>query len=391
MQALREVRLDARFRGAAPEGMELRLKGETRLRIGGEGLVTLVMVVPKAFGPIQGDVEFFSEDLPGWTKVFPFRGEVVDKPRRGRYIQAQPAGVQLGKLRPGESKPFRSTLKNVGDEDITIRDWRISNPDIVKVRGLVPNQVIAPGAELEVGGEILVPRLAVGFREKIRILTDASNYPQGIDITLLGEVDPDYSCQPKLLEVRAEYPIRETTYPVEIVAREGGEPFVVESISGHEDYFVVDELPRTPATRQRIVFKLRPDAPTSVRERQEFDVRFRLQPGDVDVIWSVSMALLPPIHPSPPMLNFGRVPIDRPARLELQLHTFANRKFKVTKYYTEKGRFAIAPKGGAGLAWGFFVAPAPNLRVGLHRDTLVIETDDPVVPRIRVPIYLELH
>jgi hypothetical protein len=391
-QAPREVQLAARFRGAVPEGMELRLKGESKLRIGGEGIVTLVVVMPKAFGPIQGEIEFYSDDLPGWTKVFPFRGEVVDKPRRGRYIQAQPAGVQLGKLRPGETKPFRSTLKNVGDEDITIRDWKISDTDIVKVRGLLPNQVLAPGAELEVGGEVLVPRLAVSFREKIRIFTDAENYPGGIDITLLGEVDPDYSCQPKRLEVRADYPIRETTYPVEIVARKGGDPFVVESVSGHEAYFVVGELSKTPATRQRIEFKVKPNAPTSVTERQEFDVRFRLAPGHVDVIWPVSITLLPPIHPSPPRLNFGRVPIDRPARLELRLHTFANRKFKVTKAYTEKGRFAISEAhGGEGLTWSYFVAPARNLRVGLHRDTLVIETDDKDVPIIRVPIYLELH
>jgi hypothetical protein len=244
---------------------------------------------------------------------------------------------------------------------------------------------------MEVGGEVLVPRLAVSFREKIRILSDASNYPRGIDITLSGEIDPDYSCQPRRLDVRADYPIRETAYPVEIVAREGGEPFVVERITGHEDYFVVGELPKTPATRQRIVFKLRPDAPTSGSKRQEFDIRFRLGPRDVDVIWPVSIGLLPPIHPSPPQLTFGRVPIDRPTRMELQLHTFANRRFKVLKYYTEKGRFAIStPQGGGGLTWRFFVAPAPNLRHGLHRDTLVIETDDKDVPKIRVPIYLEL-
>lgn len=389
-QAAKPVRLAARLRAPAPEGMEVRLKGETRLRIGGEGIVTLVVVMPRKFGPIQGDVEFFSEDLPGWTQTFPFRGEVVDKPRRGRYIQLRPAGIQLGKLRPGESRPFAATLKNVGDEDITIRDWQVFHPDIVKVRGLQPNQVLAAGAELQLNGEVLVPKLAVEFREKIRILSDASNYPRGVDLTLLGEIDPDFSCHPTRLDPPADYPIRETTYPVEIVAREGLDPFVIGRITGHEDYFVVGEVSKTPAKRQRVVFTLRPDAPTDARAPQEFDIRFRIQPQDVDVLWPVKIRLLPPIHPSPPQLNFGRVPLDRPARLELQLHTFANRKFKVLRSYTEKGRFAINRQGGGSLLWRFFVAPARNLRLGVHRDTLVIETDDPAVPRIKVPIYCEL-
>jgi hypothetical protein len=386
----KDVKLEARFEAPAPEGMVVRVADPVVPRQG-TGRPTLVVIVPEAQGPFSGTITISSPDVPDWSVTYTFAGDVGTL--KGRWLRPRPPGENVGKLRPGEEKPFAIALVSYGSEPVTIREWTADDPERLRLRPSA-SLSIAPGGEFQFSGVVVAPRIAGPFETRFRVQSDAENTRDGfLVVALAGEVAPDYTPIPPRLVEQAAYPVQEAVFPVEIRAKEGVQPFVVARATGHERYFAIESLGSPePAARQLVKLKLKRDAPTSVSEPAVCQVRFRIEPAGVEIAWPVEIRLYPPIHAFPRELHFGVVPKGTEKEAEVRLTAFANRSFRVTSAVAEQRAVRVSlPDHAPGTAWVVAVALPGGLEPGFVRDRVVITTDDPDVPELIVPVMAEVR
>jgi len=383
----RPVDLEARFEGPVPEGLVVRLAGDTRIPREGSAWPHLIVIVPEKEVSFSGAVVIESPDLAGWSTRFTFEGNVALGPREGRYLRARPPGLDLGKVRPGDEKQFAFALESYGSQPVNIREWMAEDPERVK---LPPSTAVSvtSGGEHQLTGVLLVPRVAGRFETRIRVTTDAQNFRGAMELRLAGEVEPDYAPNPPRLLEPTAYPVLQPEFSVDIRAREGVAPFTVESVAGHERYFEVVSLGgKEPARHQLVKLKLRRDAPTDANRDAEFSVRFRLEPTGEEVPWGVRIRLNPPLHAAPGELHFGTVSRSMPEEAEIRLTALPGRKFRVVRAQSEQGLVRVrVPEEPSALGWRVLVSLPGGLAPGILQDRVVIETDDPYVPRLIVPV-----
>lgn len=393
-RAGKQVTLEARLEDPAPKGVVVRLSGPTTIAREAREEPTLTVIVPDVPGPFQGTLVITSPQVPEWSLRYSFGGEVVDKPLEGKNLSARPAGVDLGNVVPGEEKSFAVALTSSGTEDVTISEWAPSDPGLIRIQRLAEPVVVKTGGELQLVGTVVAPRAGGSFAGAVRVRSDARS-PQGgiLDIRFSGNVVPDYAPQPPRAVERAAYPVEETEFKVKIVAREGVKPFTVAEAKGHERYFDVVSLGTAePAAEQLIRLKLRRDAPTDAARPAEWQVRFRLEPSDVEVSWPLKLFLYPPIHASPREVVFGAVKQGATSEAEILLHGLANRRFQVTDAQAEGRRVRVTlPEHAVGTTWRVLVSLPESLAAGILMDRIVIRTDDPDVPQIVVPVKAEIR
>ena len=115
-------------------------------------------------------------------------------------------------------------------------------------------------------------------------------------------------------------------------------------------------------------------------------------PAGVDVAWPVKIRLNPPIHAQPGAIDFRTVPQGAEKEREILLAAFANRAFKVTGARSERRQVRVAvPDHAPGTAWRVLVSLPKGLAAGLVNDRVVIETDDPDVPQVVIPVTAEIR
>jgi len=389
----RSTTLRARLVPPVREGLVLSLRGTTSVLPQGRESARLVLRMPTGFGPLEGVIELSCPELD-WTREVPYRGEVDDVPLEGVYLVAEPRGVDLGTVKPGEALRSVVVLRAIGSQPVTIREWAVDDREHVKLLNVRGGETIQPGGELQVNIGVLAPDSARSFRHRVRVYSDARNVPKGLDIMVSGRVAPDYAPRPAQLQAGTVYPMHERTHRVLISAAKGRAPFRVESVEGHERHFeVVSKGSEEPAPVQEVVLKVRRDAPTDMERPQRFSIRFDLGPDiGEDVVVPVAMRFVPPIHAKPARVRFGVVdPEKDELTREVRLVAFANRRFEVTNVRLRDGDFQARKRsGGAGIPWSFTVAPV-HTDPGLLADVLIIETDDEQVPEIAVPISAEIR
>ncbi|HEX5137642.1 MAG TPA: hypothetical protein VFY93_11750 [Planctomycetota bacterium] len=390
----KQARLEARLEDPAPEGVEVRIGGDATIPREGTGWPTLVVIVPKKPGAFQGTIALTSPEVPDWVQRYTFAGNVADRPPEGRHMVPRPAGVDLGTLVPGEEKAFAVALASVGSEPVTITGWESNDPDVVRIQRIEDAVVVRPGGELQLVGTAVAPNAAGPFEAAVRVRSDAQGYQNGIfGIRFGGVVVLDYAPQPPRAVETAAYPAAGTEFKLKIVAREGVAPFTVAEALGHERYLEVVSLgTKEPAREQLITLKLRRDAPTDAARPAEWKVRFRIEPGDLEVAWPMKLFLFPPIHASPREVQFGAVAQGAGTEAEIFLTAIPGRTFRVTGARSEGRRLRVTiPEHALGGVWKVDVGLPESLPKGVLTDRIVIETDDPDVPQLVVPVRAEIR
>jgi hypothetical protein len=388
-----QVRLEARLEEPAPAGVSVRIADATAV-IPREGTAwpQLVIDAPRVKGLFRGSLVITSPEVPGWKKRYTFQGEVAREGREGKSLAARPAGVALGTLRPGEEKTLAVAIANDGDETVTIEDWAAAEPDRVRLPRPMGPVTVSPGGEFQLAATVVAPRTAGTFETAVRVRSDATNPRNGLLIRFGGQVVPDYAPNPPRAVERAAYPVEEQEFKVKITAREGVVPFTVAQASGYERYFQVVSLGTPEAAMEQLVrLKLRRDAPTDAARDAEWQVLFRLEPGGVEIAWPLKVRLNPPIHAQPAALDFREVPQGTERRQEVMLVAYAKRTFRVTGARPERGHVdAFLTKQAPGMAPTVIVSLPKSLARGRIDDRVIIETDDPDVPQLAIPVRGEI-
>jgi len=389
----KQIRLEARLEEPAPAGVIARIADRTNV-VPREGTAwpTLVVIVPREEGAFKGSIAITSPDVPDWAVRYTFEGEVVPGALEGRHLTARSEG-DLGLMRPDEEKMFSVLFKSLGAEPVTIREWIAEDPQRVRLQRLEAPVTVAAGGEVELRGAVVAPRAGGPFEARVRVLSDAENVEKGLLLRFAGHVVPDYAANPPRAVETVAYPVQETEFKVVIRAREEVPPFTVAQASGHERYFDVVSLGTAePAREQTVKFKLKRDAPTDAARDAEWQVRLRIEPAGVDVAWPVKIRLNPPIHAHPSAIDFRTVPQGTEKEREILLAAFANRAFKVTGARSERRQVRVTvPDHAPGTAWRVLVALPRGLAAGLVDDRVVIETDDPDVPNLVIPVKAEIR
>lgn len=390
----KQVRLEARLEEPVPEGVVARVAERTNvIPREGTGWPTLVVIVPENVGAFRGTIAITSPDVPGWAIRYTFEGEVVPGALPGRNLRARPGGADLGMMRPGEEKVFEIALSSIGSEPVTIQGWGAEDPLRVRLPRPGEPMIVEPGGAYTLRGAVVAPRAAGPFEARARVHSDAENHQKGLLLFFAGQVVPDYAPNPPRAVETAAYPVQETEFKVVIRARDEVPPFTVRQASGHERYFDVVSLGTAePAREQLVRFKLRRDAPTDATRDAEWQVRLRVEPGGVDVTWPVKIRLNPPIHAHPGSIDFRQVPQGVEKQKEILLSGFANRVFKVTGAHAERRQVRVTlPDHAPGTAWRVIVSLPTGLAAGAVDDRVVIETDDPDVPHLIVPVKADIR
>lgn len=385
----RKVRLAARIGPGTTEGMDARLEGDTELLPRGSGEVRLVLRTPDRLGPVEGSVTILSEDVPAWSRTYTFRGTVTRKPAEGANVHIEPPGIlDLGKMRPGERRPFHFAVESVGTATLTVNDWVVSDFDRVRLVDMKPGSIIVAGADLQVNGFVVAPRAGGEFGASVTIVSDAKNAPRRV-VPLRGVVAPPYGAEPVRLDwpsaVRAERPVTE----VRLFAEEGQEPFRVAEVLGLDPYFeLVEGGSKEPSREQRVRLRLRGDAPYGPARPT---LHFRLDPGAYDVEFPVSLEVKPTIVPSLAAVNFVLRPGQplRPAEVRLQ-HLLA-RDFEITGAISAPDFVRVEWSRPAGLAWRIVVYAKADLPGGVHEGTIEIPTSDPETPRVLLRVSVDVR
>jgi len=371
-----------------PERMTTRVWPRDELLPQGTLRTTLQFRLPTELGPFRGRVKLSCPEFEGWSTTYEFKGSVEPRPLEGRYLRASPTGVVLGEAKPADVRDFVVALESFGDEDVTVSGWAVDDEERVNLERRPSEQVIVPGGRFQLRGRVRLPKAPGPYRTRLRIRSDAQNIRGDMTVPITAQIVPDYAPRPAVYGPRVHYPVRTPELSVVVAAREGVEPFAVAEVTGHERFLELVEKGGTePAGSQTVKFRLRADAPTDVQRNQEARVRLRLEPVGEEVTWKVVLRLLPPVYPQPHVVNFGRVGQGVPAEKEIRLATFGVRDFEVKRASAMEQRFAVLiPPHARGMQWKIRVGIPNGTPVGLLQDVLVIETTDPDVPEIRVPL-----
>jgi hypothetical protein len=387
----KDVRLEASLAEPAPAGVRVRIPAPADVPREGSANPTLVVVAPEKEGPFAGTVVITSPDVPAWEVRFPFTGMVARRVFEGPHLDVRPAGVNLGELRPGEEKRFAVALVNFGNAPATIREWAADEPQRVRLAPAEPT-TIAAGGELQFTGVVVAPTAPGRFEARVRIQSDAKTHLRGIEIRCAGTVVLDYEPNPPTNVERSAYPIQQQEFRVEIRARAGMPPFTVAGAEGHERYFEMVSLGAPePAARQVVTLKLKRDAPTDTEHDALCRVRFLVQPGGFEVPWPVRIRLNPPVHAYPGTIHFGTVARDAAERREIMLAALPGRAFRVKSARSEERIVQVGAPEQLGAAWRLIVSLPKGLGEGIVSDRIAIETDDPDVPLLLVPVKADVR
>jgi len=383
----RPLRLVVRIEEPVPLGMTAKFDPPLELLPMETKRSTLVVAPPRALGPFSGTLTVHAEGDAAIRRSFPFAGEVVPAVYPGPYVRFDPAGIDLGTMRPGEVRPFVLTVRAIGTEPIEIYDWHPMNPRALELRGVNATERIVPGGELQVNGRVKAPEAAGRFVEVVRVESNARNLKR-YDYHVSGVVVPRYEpIPPRFVErlVRSQHP----RAVVRLNAGEGEPPFVVGAVAGGERWFDVESLGSSePAASQTVELRLRPDAPIGPAS---LTLALRVDPEGLVVAWPVEIDVRPNVEPEPPRLAFPRVPRGSERRAEVVLHSYVpGRVVRVLE--VRAPRFLnVEVSAPAGLPPALVVRLVPDLPAGVYQDPPIeVLTDDPDTPRVLVPVRVEV-
>jgi len=379
------LRLEVRLEDPVPTGMTARLDPPVELLPRGSGRTVLVLRSPSVVGAIAGAFTIYCPDEASASATFRYRGDVVKQVQSGPFVHFDPSSVNVGKVRPGDERPFVFAVRAVGTEAIEILDAAPEDPRRLALRESPAGARIVPGGELQVNGLVRAPDTAGAFVERIRIATNSTNQPR-VDVRVSGEVMPRYEPIPQAL---ADQPVRSLRpeAAVRLKAGPGEAPFTVASATGGEGWFeLVSRGSETPAEEQEVRFRLRADAPVG---RSAFRIVLRVAPAGVDVVWPVELDVRPNIVAIPPRL-LPQARRGTTVTLRVDLHSYAQKPFRVLEVRPPPF-LRVELKEHPPLPPYLSVSSTAGQPKGVYDDPPIeLLTDDPDTPRILIPVRLEI-
>jgi len=398
------VNLKVRLAPGSSEGLAAHLVLQKPIRPAGRETIRLVLSPPPSvgaeragpgsfrgqLGPFRATIVLYADELPGWTHEYEFKGTVVDTPLSGNYLELRPAGIDLGAMRLGETRKFEFELVNIGDAEINVSEFRIPNRAAIKLFSADDSATIKPGETLKVEGEARIVGQDKRFEARIVVVSDAVNAKLRwlvVQATIVG----DYELLPERLPARSAYAQQAPRYTLKVKAAKGIAPFVVSTpLKGLDPLFELSTpLSTEPAAEQTIELRLRPDAPTGVGVMQGA-IGITLEPSGVTLNWPYQLRVLPPLFPQPQRIDFGTVSrsgLNKALEKSVQIVALPGRPFRLTGVRTERRYFQTRiAEHGAGMPWEIIVALPALADKGVYRDKILIETSDPDVPKIVVPV-----
>jgi len=383
------VNLKVRLGPDPTEGIAVRLAMVQPVRPAGRESLRLVVAPPLQFGPFQAKIILYADELPDWTYVYEFKGAVVDKPLKGKYLDLIPSGIDLGTVRLGEKKKFKFELFNFGDTTIEVSEIRPRDPASVQIVQAKGGLQVRPGDTRTVEGEARITGEGKRFESRIEVISDAIN-GNVLSVGLWGTLRSDYDIAPARLPSRSAYPSLGREYTIKIGAASGIAPFVVENVAGLDPLFeLAKPLSKEPAVRQSITLRLRRDAPTG----QDFlrgSLRISIEPAHVTLAWPYALRALPPVNAQPAQINFGtvqRATLNKPIERVVRIVALPGRLVNVTGVRAARRYFQVRlAEHKAGMPWEVVVVLPALADKGVYRDQILIETSDPDVPKLLIPV-----
>ena len=384
----RAVGITARLAETSSEDLEILLKGETRMLPKGSGRPILILLPPRALGEFRCRVVFTSAEIEGWRHEIEFFGVVVDGPQKGRFLYLEPASVNLGDVRPGDVRPFFATLRNEGDAEITISRWVVSDRSSVGLKGLAGGERIVPGGELSMSGSLKVPDTQGRWTAWIDVISDARNAKRR-RFMVVGNVEPDFMVHPPRLRLGPVFPRRGREFTVSVLARPGLPPFVIRSVGNLSNLFEVVDLGGTePAREKEIRLRVAKTAPPLAPVVDHL-LRLVVDPPHTELSFALSMEPQPSIYASPPMVRFKTQKPGKTVRATILLSTEAGRTFKVTRCRSKLGLFEVEVVDTGHPPVQVQIRSVKGIGTGRKLDWILIETDDPDTPNLRVEVRIE--
>lgn len=392
------VTLAVALADGATEGMHVGFVGESKLLPKGRAGFRVSVTFPKGFGPFACGLVMTSPDLPGWTRTYELKGERVDEPLSGRYMFHSPAAVDLGTVREGQEYKFNLSLASEGDKVVTVDLVEPEDDEDIRLPAFEPGMTIEPRGAMQLNGIIRIPDSVSGDRYfgSLMIRSNAANAPV-IRVQIKGKIRREYSVHPPSLPGTSVQMIRPTRFDITVRSAEDASPFLIRRVRGLDPYFeLADALPTKPAKSFVLGLKIRKDAPTGVkmvRGKIRIEVA-AASSGDSSldgkaVEWPYELRVLPPIYVQPSKIRFGtldRSKMQEPVTHEIRLVATPGRKYKVTSVRAEYGRFTVRTIAVQGMPVRVQISLPAFAAAGNYVDRIVIETDDPAVPRLHVPV-----
>jgi hypothetical protein len=301
----------------------------------------------------------------------------------------EPSGIDLGPVRMGETKPFQFELVNFGNQPITIEGIEPRDSTAVKMLQSVDGLILEPGKRHRVAGEARIAVQGKQFGSRIDVRSDADN-GKVLIVNLSATIRPDYDISPPELPIRSAYVTQKNEYTLKVSATKGVAPFVVAGVNGLDPLFeLAQPLATEPATEQSISLRIRKDALTGT-EMLRGALRISIEPALVTLKWPYALRVLPPVNAQPAKIDFGTVShaalnkaIERPVRIA----ALPGRKFTVTGAKAQQGHVHVrVAEHVVGTPWEVVVSLPALADRGVYRDQVLIETDDPDVPKILIPV-----
>jgi hypothetical protein len=383
------VNLKVRVEEGATPGIGARIGLNKPIRPASRELVRLAIGTPGRVGSFHATITLYSDELPGWSHSYKFKGSAIEKPLPGNYMEVRPPSIDLGVVRVGDQREFTVTLVNIGDAPVEIKDVRIPPGSDIEITTALAGATLGPGATMKVEGRVRIAGQGERFAATFSIVSDAVN-AKVRRVRLFGVIGRDYDISPATMPVKSAYPSRNREYTVKISAAEGVAPFRVGKLTGLEPLFeLAKPLSEEIAAKHSITLRLKRDAPTDVRPL-EGAVRIPIQPAGVTLEWPYRIRVLPAIYAQPAEVNFGKVAqgaLDKDRDVEVQIVALPGREFTVKAASAQQKRFRarVMPHNSA-MPWQVVVTLPANSPTGIYRDQIVIELDDPEVKRIVVPV-----
>lgn len=381
----RPVLLQARLAEGATEGIEISVDENRAVLPGGRESIRVVLSLPMRAGEFSADIVLFSDDLPGWSRTYRLRGKKTDAPLEGRRLDLEPGGVDLGAMAPGSEKEFSFRIVASGDQAVTLEEIRIEPESGVRLAAVESNARIQPGSSLTVAGKFRCPEApGTDVFARIQVRSDAENGAVR-NFDLRAKRQRPYELAPPRMPPMRTYPHQARAFAVEI--RASGEPFTVERLASLEPYFELAEpLATEPARSVTLRLRLRKDAPVST-EPASGTLRIYLASGTM-LEWPFQVTVLPSVYAQPGRVDFGTVDAGRLATTaierEVQIVALPGRRQEVTDARSENGLFGVRKEHRSNLPWRVVVTLPAGAKRGIYRDRILIDTNDPDVPRIIV-------
>ena len=119
-------------------------------------------------------------------------------------------------------------------------------------------------------------------------------------------------------------------------------------------------------------------------------LRISIEPALVTLKWPYALRVLPPVNAQPDKIDFGTVSheaLNKAIERSVQVVALPGRKFEVTGAKSQQGHVHVRMADHVvGTPWQVIVALPALADRGVYRDQVLIETNDPDVPKILIPV-----